>query len=409
MTRRVVVTGLGVVSGYGGGKDTFWDGICAGRSAIGPIQSFDASEFRTQVACECTDFDPLVVLGEREAPRVDRFSQMALAAADEAMTDSGLAPNQDRTGVLIGSGMAGATTVDEQHTRLHEKGVRWVNPLTVPMVMHNAAAGLVSMRHALRGPSLTVSTACASGAHAIGEAFRMIEHGYADAMVAGGTEAPMSWGVFAVWNALRVMATRNEDPTGASRPFSEDRTGFVMGEGAAMVVLEERDSALKRGAPIYAELIGYAVNNDAFHATRPSIEGESKAIRLALDDAGIKPEEVDYINAHGTATQANDASETAAIKEVFGDSAYNIPTSSIKSMIGHSIGAAGAIELAACCLTIRDQIIAPTINLDVPSPECDLDYVPNQARQAKVHTVVSNSFGFGGCNAILVVRKDPSS
>jgi 3-oxoacyl-[acyl-carrier-protein] synthase II len=275
------------------------------------------------------------------------------------------------------------------------------------MVMPNAAASNIGLRHILRGPSLTISTACASGANAVGEGMRIIVHGYADAMLVGGVEAAINPGFYTVWDALRVMAKRDEDPAGASRPFSHDRTGFVMAEGAAVLVLEEREQAMNRGASIYAELIGYGVTNDAYHVTRPSLEGETNAIRLAMSDAGVTTADVDYINAHGTATATNDVSETNAIKRIFGDRAGNIPISSIKSMIGHSIGASGAIEFAATCMTIHEQLIPPTINLVMPDPECDLDYVPNQARSADIDVAISNSFGFGGCNAILVARKHP--
>jgi len=406
--RRVVITGIGMITPLGVGREAFWSGAVAGHSGIRRIRCFDPSSFRTQVAGECLDFDPTQVVDPKDVARTDRFSLLALAAAHEAIADADLKPNPERTGVIIGSGMAGATTADAQYDAICQKGPRWVSPLTVPMTMHNSAGGHLSMRYDLRGPGLTISTACASGANAIGEAARMIRHGYADAMVAGGTEAPLAMGFFTAWNALRVMATRNHDPAGASRPFSKDRTGFVMSEGAALIVLEERDAALQRGATIYAELAGYAVNNDACHATRPSLVGETQAMRRALDDAGCGADEVDYINAHGTATATNDVTETLAIKEVLGERAYSVPTTSIKSMLGHSIGAAGAIECAASCLSIRDGIIPPTINLDVPDPQCDLDYVGDGARRAEVATVISNSFGFGGCNAILVLRKHSS-
>jgi 3-oxoacyl-[acyl-carrier-protein] synthase II len=403
--RRVVITGIGMVTPLGVGREAFWSAATAGHSGVRRIRCFDPSSFRTQVAGECLDFDPTQVVEVKDVARTDRFTLMAMAATDEALVDAGLRPDPERIGVIIGSGMGGATTADAQYDAICQKGPRWVSPLTVPMTMHNAAGGRISMRHDLRGPGLTVSTACASGAHAIGEAARMIRHGYADAMVAGGAEAPLAKGFFIAWNALRVMAVRNEDPAGASRPFSKDRTGFVMSEGATILVLEERETAVARGAAIYAELPGYAVNNDAYHATRPSLEGETRAMRLALEDAGCAPEEVDYVSAHGTATAANDITETQAIKAVLGERAYSVPISSIKSMIGHSIGAAGAIECAASCLSIRDGIIPPTINLDVPDPQCDLDYVSDGPRRTPVTTVISNSFGFGGCNAILVLRK----
>jgi 3-oxoacyl-[acyl-carrier-protein] synthase II len=387
------------------GRDAFWSSAIAGTSATALITTFDPSPFRAQVVGACLSFDASSVVNAKEASRFDRFSLFAMAAADEAIADSGLCPEADRTGVVLGTGMGGATTTDRQYEAMRTRGPRWVNPLTVPIAMPNAAAGNIGLRFQLRGPALTISTACASGTNAIGEAFRLIAHGYADAVLAGGAETALTPGVYTVWDALRVMATRNSDPRGASRPFSKDRTGFVMAEGAAIVVLEDRARALAREAPIYAEVVGYGVTNDAYHATRPSLEGETNAIRLAISDAKLSPEDIDYINAHGTATAANDVSETNAIKAVFGERATHIPVSSIKSMIGHTIGAAGAIEFASTCLTIRDQIIPPTINLDIPDPECDLDYVPNEARSADIDVAISNSFGFGGCNAILVARR----
>lgn len=394
-----MVTPLGV------GREVFWSHAVAGRSATRLIQAFDASAFRSQVAGECLDFDPLAIVAANEVPRLDRFSLFALAAAQEAMEDSGLAADSDRTGVVLGNGMGGAVVADQQREISTTKGPRWIYPLTVPIAMPNAAAAQVGMRFKLRGPSLTISTACASGANAIGEAYRMIAHDHADAMLAGGTEAAISRGIYSVWDALRVMAQRNDDPAGASRPFDKDRTGFVMAEGCAILVLEELSRAVARGAPIYAELAGYGCTNDAYHVTRPSLEGETTAIRLALRDAGVAPETVDYVNAHGTATAANDATETLALKAVFGERAAQIPISSTKSMIGHSIGAAGAIEAACTCLTIQRGLITPTINLETPDPECDLDYVPNHSRPAAIEVAVSNSFGFGGSNAILVMRR----
>lgn len=403
--RRVVVTGIGMVTPFGTGRAVFWSNAIAGRSATRLIQTFDPEPFRSKVVGECLDFDPSSVVDPSEVKRYDRFSLLAMAAADEALADSGLSPCSDRTGVVMGTGMAGATTTDLQYEAMRTKGRRFVNPLTVPLVMPNAAASNIGLRHSLRGPSLTISTACASGANAVGEGMRIIVHGYADTILVGGVEAAINPGFYTVWDALRVMAKRDEDPAGASRPFSHDRTGFVMAEGAAVLVLEEREQAMNRGASVYAELIGYGVTNDAYHVTRPSLEGETNAIRLAMSDAGVASADVDYINAHGTATATNDVSETNAIKTIFGARAGNIPISSIKSMIGHSIGASGAIEFAATCMTIREQLIPPTINLVMPDPECDLDYVPNQARSADIDVAISNSFGFGGCNAILVARK----
>ncbi|WP_300970532.1 beta-ketoacyl-ACP synthase II [Thiocapsa sp.] len=403
--RRVVVTGIGMITPFGVGRTVFWSQALAGSSATRLIQGFDPEPYRSQVVGECLDFDPSSVVDSSEVRRYDRFSLFAMAAADEALADSCLSPSSERTGVVMGTGMGGAATTDLQYEAMRTKGRRFVNPLTVPMAMPNAAAGHIGLRNRLRGPSLTISTACASGANAVGEGLRIIAHGYADTMLVGGVEAAINPGFYTVWDALRVMAKRNEDPAGASRPFSLDRTGFVMAEGAAVLVLEEREQAIGRGASIYAEITGYGVTNDAYHVTRPSMEGEANAIRLAMSDAGVVPADVDYINAHGTATAANDVSETNAIKAIFGEHAEKIPISSTKSMIGHSIGAAGAIEFAATCMTIREQIILPTINLETPDPDCNLDYVPNRSRSAEIEVAISNSFGFGGNNAILVARK----
>jgi 3-oxoacyl-[acyl-carrier-protein] synthase II len=402
--RRVVVTGLGIVSPLGVGKKIFWDGITAGRSGVGEINLFDTTPFRTKIGGQCTTFDPSTLKYE-DAGRLDRVCQLALAAADEAVADSGLSgADEDTTGVVIGTGIGGINTIDQQQKSLHTRGPRYVSPLTVPLSMFNAAAGHICIQHHFRGPTFTVSTACSSGSNAIGEAFRLIQHGYANAMLAGGTEAPLSFGIFSGWNALRVMSTRNDTPTSAVRPFARDRDGLVMAEGAAIVVLEEYEHAKKRGAPIYCEIIGYGYNNDGYHSTRPSVEGQTKAIQKALVDAKLNIDDVDYINAHGTATAANDATETQAVKVAFGDHAYKVPMSSIKSMLGHSMGAAGALEFVAACLSLRNRVVPPTINYYDKDPVCDLDYVPNEARDAKVETVLSNTFGFGGCNAILALR-----
>lgn len=403
--RRVVITGLGVVSPLGVGQKAFWENITAGKSGVGPIELFDASPFRTRIGGECKNFGPQLV-DYADASRLDRVGQMALAAACEAVTDSGLTEaDEDSTGVVIGTGIGGITTIDEQQKALHVRGPRFVSPLTVPMSMFNAAAGHICIRHKFRGPSFTVSTACSSGSNAIGEAFRLIQHGYATTMLAGGTEAPLSYGIFSAWNALRVMSTRNDAPTEAVRPFSKDRDGLVLAEGAGVVVLEDLEHATKRGARIYGELVGYGYNNDGYHSTRPSVDGQAKAIRKALADAELTVDDIDYVNAHGTATSANDSTETQALKAALGERAYKIPVSSIKSMLGHSMGAAGAIEFVASCLTIRDGIVPPTINYHSPDPVCDLDYVPNDARDVKVDALLSNTFGFGGCNAILAVRR----
>jgi 3-oxoacyl-[acyl-carrier-protein] synthase II len=403
--RRVVITGLGVVSPVGTGVKAFWDGITSGKSGVRDIVSFDASPFRTRIAGECIDFDPKAI-SYADALRLDRVCQIALLASEEAVADSGLAEaDEDSTGVFMGTGIGGINTIDQQQKALHQRGPRFVSPLTVPLSMFNAAAGHIAIRHKFRGPSSTISTACSSGSNAIGEAFRLIQHGYATTMLAGGTEAPVSYGIFSGWNALRVMSTRNETPSEAVRPFARDRDGLVLSEGAAVVVLEEYEHAKARGAKIYGEMIGYGYNNDGFHSTRPSVEGQMKAIRKALADAQINPEDIDYINAHGTATSANDSTETQAVKAALGDHAHKIPMSSIKSMLGHSMGASGALEFVASALTLRDGIVPPTVNYHDPDPVCDLDYVPNEARNVKVNTLLSNTFGFGGCNAILAVRK----
>lgn len=403
--RRVVITGLGIVTPVGIGKEAFWENIKAGHSGVAPIGLFDSTVFRTRIGGEIKDFDPKTV-DYADANRVDRVCQIALAAANEAVADSGISDHdEDTTGVVIGTGIGGITTIDEQQKSLHTRGPRFVSPLTVPMSMFNAAAGHICIRHRFRGPSFTVSTACSSGSNAIGEAYRLIQHGYADAMLAGGTEAPLSYGIFSGWNALRVMSTRNDSPAEAVRPFARDRDGLVLAEGAAVVVLEEYEHAKKRGAQIYGEMVGYGYNNDGSHSTRPSVEGQTKAIRKALVDAELNADDVDYINAHGTATNANDATETQAVKAALGEHAYKLPMSSIKSMLGHSMGAAGAIEFVASCLTLRDNVVPPTINYHEKDPICDLDYVANEARDAKVDVVLSNTFGFGGCNAILAVKR----
>lgn len=402
---RVVITGLGIVTPVGIGTGAFWASITAGTSGVSVIEGFDAAPFRTRIGGEVKNFNPSSI-DYVDATRVDRVCQMALMAAEQAVADSGLVDaDEDETGVVIGTGIGGIGTIDQAQKALHHKGPRFVSPLTVPMAMFNAAAGHICIRHRFRGPSFTVSTACSSGSNAIGEAFRLIQHGYATSMLAGGTEAPLSYGMFSGWNALRVMSTRNDSPTQAVRPFSKDRDGLVLAEGAGIVVLEEYEHARKRGAKIYGEMVGYGYNNDGFHSTRPSVEGQTKAIRRALADAQINEDQVDYINAHGTATSANDATETLAVKAVFGDRARKIPMSSIKSMLGHAMGASGAIEFVASCLSLRDNVIPPTTNYTEADAVCDLDYVPNEARQAKVDTILSNTFGFGGCNAILAVRK----
>lgn len=403
--RRVVVTGIGLITPFGVGKERFWQAVKEGRSGIKKIQRFDPSPFKSQMAGECRDFDPLQFLDAKEVYRMDRVSHLAVAATSLAMHDSGLKTNSHKAGVILGTGLGGITTDDEQHKILHTKGHRFVKPMAIPMIMYNAAASHISMRFGLKGPGYTISTACTSGAQAIGEAYRMIKHAYAEAMIAGGSDAPLSFGIFSAWCALRVLSTRNAEPEKACRPFSKDRDGMVLAEGAGIVVLEELRHALKRSAPIYGEIIGYGITNDAYHLTYPRLEGEIKAMKRAIEDASISADEVDYINAHGTATPVNDLVETKAIKKVFANRAYSIPVSSTKSMIGHAMGASGAIEFITCCLSIGHDLIPPTINYITPDPKCDLDYVPNMPRKKIVDIAISDSFGFGGNNAVLISKR----
>ncbi|WP_370299544.1 beta-ketoacyl-ACP synthase II [Abyssibacter sp.] len=407
---KVVVTGLGVVSSAGIGKASFWDSICEGRSGVKTLEGVDTSRLKTKIAGQVADFDPSA-LSYSAARNVDRFTQLALKACEEAVEESGVTGDPSRMGVILGTGVGGIGTIDNQQYALHThaRGPQTLHPLTVPKAMFNAAAGHIAIHYGVRGPNFTVSTACSSGASAIGEAVRLIRHGYADAIIAGGTEAPLSYGMFAAWNAMRVMSVRNGEPGAAVRPFSKDRDGLVLSEGAAIVVLEREDLARKRGAPIYAEVTGYGCSNDGFHATRPSVDGQVAAIKDALCDAQMSPDDIDYINAHGTATTANDVTETEAVKQVLGDRAARVPMSSIKSRLGHALGASGAIEFVSSCLSLRDGIVPPTINLHSADPDCDLDYVPNEARQMPLNAVMSNTFAFGGCNVILTLRKPGTS
>ena len=403
--RRVVVTGIGVITAFGTGKDVFWEAVKSGKSGVSRIQRFDASQLKCQIAGECPDFDPARYVESNELDRMDRVSQMAVSAASLAIDESRLAKNNGETGMILGTALGGITSDDDQHLLLHSRGHRFVQPKAIPMIMYNAPASHIAKRFGLKGPGYTISTACASGSQAIGEAYRLIKDGHANTMLAGGADAPLSFGIFAAWCALRVLSTRNNDPATACRPFSQDRDGMVLAEGAGIVVLEELQSALKKSSDIYCEIIGYGSSNDAHHITQPEVHGEATAIRNALVDASISTEDVDYINAHGTATIANDVVETEAIKSAFGKRAYSIPTSSTKSMTGHSMGAAGAIEFITCCLALQHNIIPPTINYSVADPQCDLDYVPNTTRHATIDIAVSNSFGFGGVNAVLGAKK----
>ena len=409
MKRRVVVTAVGIISPCGNNINDFSANIMAGKSGIRKISSDYSNLLSVKIAAE-VDFNPLDYFTKKQVSSLDRISQFALAAASQAWKDAGLsldAKEKERSGVYIGSGMGGASTIEEEYDQLFRHNADRIRPLTVLMVMNNAAASHISIEYGLSGPCLTLSTACASSTNAIGEAFRQIRDGYVDVMLAGGAEAFLTYGSFRSWESLRVLAVEDpEDPSRSCKPFSKNRTGLVLGEGAAVVVLEEMGRAVNRGALIYAELLGYGSTSDAFHLTKPSFEGQARAISEALKEAGISPKEIDYVNAHGTATQWNDLLETQAIKKVFGDYAYSVPISSTKSMHGHTMGAAGAIELIVSLLVIKNQTVPPTINLDQPDPECDLDYVPNMGRKGlKVNTVMSNSFAFGGTNAVLTARK----
>ncbi|MCD6539641.1 MAG: beta-ketoacyl-ACP synthase II [Candidatus Omnitrophica bacterium] len=408
--RRVVVTGLGVVSPIGIGKEEFRKANLEGKSGVDLVRDFDVSLFDTKIAAKIKNFNPLDFMGKEVAKRVDRFVHLGLASSQLALQDGELSldkEDKDRIGVIIGSGLGGVLFHEEQILAGFEKGAYRLNPLCVPRISPNAVASHIAIQFKLLGPNIVVSTACSSGTIAIGEAVRKIQNGKINLCVAGGTEAPLTQFTFGAYNALRVLSKKNSSPQKASRPFDRKRDGFVLGEGSACLILEELSHAKKRGAHIYAEVIGYSCNSGAYHMVMPSPSGEDivRVMIEALKDANLKPQDIDYINAHGTSTIQNDRIETKAIKEVFSDYAYKIPVSSTKSMIGHTIGAAGAIEAVVCCLTLEHQIIPPTINYEYPDPECDLDYVPNKPRKAKIKTVLSNSFGFGSNNACLIFRR----
>jgi 3-oxoacyl-[acyl-carrier-protein] synthase II len=408
--RRVVVTGLGVVSPIGTGSEAFWQSLMQGRSGVRRVTAFDASELETQIAADVLDFDPLAFMDKKEARRNDRFVQFAYAACRMALDDAGFSITRDnagQVGVLIGSGIGGATTWEAQHRTLIEKGPQRVSPFFIPMIIINMAAGVCSILLGAKGPNSAVVTACATGGNAIGEAMRIVQRGEAVAMLAGGSEAAITMLSMAGFCSMRAMSTRNDEPQRASRPFDAERDGFIMGEGAGIVLVEDLEHALRREAHIYGELIGYGMSGDAFHITQPDPEadGASRSIRNALHDAKMDPSAIDYINAHGTSTPYNDRTETLAIKRVFGPHAKRLPVSSTKSMTGHLLGAAGGVELIICALAIEHQMVPPTINYEHPDPDCDLDYVANQARPARVVAAMSNAFGFGGHNAILIIRK----
>ena len=408
MRKRVVITGLGAVTPLGNNVPTFWEGLVAGRSGVGPITLFDASGEAVRIAAEVKGFDPVALFGRKQARRTDRFAQLALAAADEAIADAGL-PEGDHgfrslTGVIVGTGIGGITTLLDNADAKRERGSRRVSALMVPMMMSNAAAGEIAIKYGFHGQSYAVASACASGTNAIGEGVELIRRGAAEVMICGASESAMHPLAVAALSNMQAISRRNDEPERASRPFDRDRDGFVLGEGAGILVLESLDFATRRGARIYAELVGYGSSSDAFHITAPDEQGRGAALSIerALRDAGMGPQDIDYINAHGTSTALNDAMETRAIRRVFAERAYQVPISSTKSMIGHLMGAAGAVEAVACIKSLETGTIHPTINYETPDPECDLDYVPNQARQTNPRTILSNSFGFGGHNATLI-------
>ena len=408
--RRVVVTGVGVVSALGTGVEKNWDALLKGQSGIAPITRFDASQLPTQIAGEVKDFNAEEWIDKKEIKKMDLFIQFAMAAADMAMADSGLQiteANADRVGVVVGSGLGGLPTIEKYHEAMTEGGYRKISPFFIPMLIINLAPGQISIKHGAKGPNLSSVSACATGTHSIGDAFRMIQRGDADAMIAGGTESTITPLAIGGFNVMKALSTRNDDPTGASRPFDKGRDGFVMAEGAGIVILEEYEAAKARGAKIYGEVCGYGLTGDAYHLTAPSPggEGAARCMKMALSTAGVNPDEVDYINAHGTSTPFNDLYETLAIKTVFGDRAQQLMVSSTKSMTGHLLGAAGGVEAVYSLLALDRGVVPPTINYDEVDPECDLDYVPNTARDAKVRVALSNSFGFGGTNATLLFKK----
>ncbi len=407
---RVVVTGAGVITPVGNNKNDFWNSLITGKSGVDKITVFDPARFDCHIAAQVKNYEPKDTIPMKESRRMERFTQFAVSAAKEAIADSGIDINKEDpydVGVLVGSGIGSLGIIEETHSLYLEKGPEKFSPFMIPMLIINMASGWISILNGFKGPNLAVVTACATGTHAIGEAFRMIQHGQAKVMVAGGTEScitPLGIGGFC---ALKALSKRNSDPTAASRPFDNERDGFVMGEGAGVVVLEELEHAKARGAHIYGELVGYALNADAFHMTAPSPNGEgaARAMAGALRDAKINIEDVSYINAHGTSTELNDKIETLAIKTVFKDHAKKIQVNSTKSMTGHTLGAAGGIEFVACCLSIKNQMLHPTINQTSPDPECDLDYVPNTARKTNVDVCLSNSLGFGGHNTSIALRR----
>ena len=411
LSNRVVITGLGVISPVGIGKDVFWQSLLEGKNGIDKITRFDATEYKAQIAGEVKDFDPADYMDKKEAKRIDRYAQFAVAAAKMAVEDAKLdleAEDCDRIGTFVGSGIGGIETMHGQYEKLFDKGPSKISPFFIPMMIGNMAAGHVSIALGLKGPSSCVVTACATGTNNIGDAFRVLQRGDADVMVAGGTEASISQAAVAGFCSMKALCTdHNDDPAHASRPFDANRSGFIMGEGAGIIVMETLEHAEKRGAHIYAEIVGYGANSDAYHITSPAPHGEmaAKCMANALKDAGLEPFEVDYINAHGTSTHLNDLTETEAIKTVWGDHAKEVSVSSIKSMTGHLLGAAGGIECIATALAVQNDMLPPTINYETPDEGLDLDYVPNKAKAKTVRAALSNNLGFGGHNACIVLKK----
>jgi 3-oxoacyl-[acyl-carrier-protein] synthase II len=408
--RRVVVTGLGLVTPLGIGVAETWEALCLGKSGIGPITRFDAGSHKTRIAGEIKGFKAEDFMPQKLVKRLDVFIHYALAAARMALEHSRLAVTPElapQVGVLTGCGLGGLYTIEATHSVLLSRGPDRVSPFFIPMIIANMAPGQIAIEHGLKGPNLSVETACAAGAHAIGDSFKLIQRGAAKAMVCGGVESVIAPLAVSGFNAMRALSTRNEEPEKASRPFDKDRDGFVIGEGSGLLVLEDLEFALERGAPIMAEIVGYGLTGDAYHMTAPSPDGDGaiRCMRMALDDAGVVPGDVQYINAHGTSTDLNDAAETKAIKVVFGEHAHRLAVSSTKSMTGHLLGGAGGVEGVFTVLAIREGILPPTINYETPDPDCDLDYVPNQARRADITYGLSNSFGFGGTNAVLLFKK----
>jgi 3-oxoacyl-[acyl-carrier-protein] synthase II len=408
MKKRVVITGMGVITPLGNCIKDFWNALVDGQSGVNNITRFSVEDFPVKIAGEVNAFCPEDFFTDDKMDRLDRFSQFALASAYQAVNDSKIdikKGGRDDIGVVLGTSVGGIYSHEKAAEDLFTRGFKFVDPVSIPKVMYNAGACHIARHFGFMGPNYTVTTACASGANAIGEAYKIIKDGYAKAMVTGGADATLSPVFFAAWCKLRVLSRQNDSPQKACKPFSKNRDGLVVSEGSGILILEELESAKERNARIYGEVIGYGSTNDAYHLTFPHIDGEVKAIENALKDAQISKEDVDYINAHGTATAINDSVETDAIKKVFGDNAYSIPISSTKSMLGHTLGASGAIELITCALSLNESIIPPTINYEEPDPKCDLDYVPNKARKADINISLSNSFGFGGNNAVLILNK----